>query len=404
MCYNITHHIIQMKSYYKFLYSDNLFFITWISLLFAPIFALSEDVIYLKDILFTAIIFMIGLLFNIRKRIHLERYHIVAFLLFFVSSSFTLFQINADYTFTRFISYIFFLLLFCMLTTFNLSRERFIQFNRISLFVATLICFLIILSFYFDTPYIWGRYSLDILNIHRHPNYVVSYCVYPATILLCRFFFSNISKKSKTITLLLLFLFIIACLLSASRSTLLSIGICISALSLINIIKNKNLNTVIIVFSITIIAYFIAEYFIPERQFLRVSIGSGLTNSDNRLGGWSMAINEWLENGSIVFGLGIGYINSFLLNSSWGFVTHNLFLEILVDQGLIGLMSIIYIYFSNIPNKVFWYKMLIFTLGFILLLPLFFQNGYISATFWTVFINFKNLTRFLKKYELDDLL
>jgi len=103
--------------------------------------------------------------------------------------------------------------------------------------------------------------------------------------------------------------------------------------------------------------------------------------SEERLSTWSYFLNSIWDKPFFGYGINstreIGANSTFLMD-----IIHNIYLEILYDQGFVGFFIFILILFNKINKVKKFDKFFIF--GFLLStsFPLFFQNGFVEVNFW----------------------
>lgn len=274
-------------------------------------------------------------------------------------------------------------------------RKIFSGYNCLSVILAILI----ILSFVAGVPHVESyinasRYSIGITGLYKNPNYLVSFMLVTLYFYVYRIFYDKQSSKSWMVSALISVFILYAIFLTGTRAGLLCAGVilcyCIGGKFLTNF-KKGVASIVAIAFLCLIIILLlgsvggpvISAYF--QRDFFSDSL---------RISIWLAALEKYAS-GSLIFGGGINTINEYLIESGYTY-THNIFLEMLCEQGIIAFLFFPIILFSGIQqiNK----KDKFFYLGFLIVtsIPLFFQNGFTEVNFWRYLL----LNRLVLNYSI----
>lgn len=201
--------------------------------------------------------------------------------------------------------------------------------------------FLLILSLlYSDFSYAFGRMTVVVNGKMQDPNELCGYFIFPICYYLWGFI---INRKWKNLVPVLAFLIVI--LLTGSRGGLLALFVA-SVFLLIrsSVYSKKTLFKIFVIFFIMcVFLYFIWDYIpdlIQERFSLEFSINDG---GAHRFDIWKHLL-DYFGDSSIfrkVFGYGVATVTEY----SWdGRVAHNIYLESLVEMGLVGFVFIMGMY------------------------------------------------------------
>ena len=181
------------------------------------------------------------------------------------------------------------------------------------------------------------------------------------------------NKLSRLLFPFVAFLSLLSLILAASRMAIYSLPFIITLYLLLSRkikLKNFYLSLFLLVFSL-----FALYLLLPESSVLKTKLSMGIVDIP-RFQIWIVSINAWLQN-NLFFGIGVG--NSIFIDVKDYFYdaartqfidnTHNVFLDMLLERGILGLISFIIflsaIFFHrdvNHPNFTILLKVLIFSL------------------------------------------
>ena len=150
---------------------------------------------------------------------------------------------------------------------------------------------------------------------------------------------------------------IIAIIATGSRGPLLSF---LFGVLLFGIFFEKtNQKKMLLFFSVSVVLIALALLVLPENltgRYLNYTTGDLVIQREGvkrlstiamRLQYWGLSVNEWLRNiKTVLVGVGSGGFSSFYLLRDYKFYPHNMFFEVLLELGIIGLSLLIF----------FWYK------------------------------------------------
>lgn len=235
---------------------------------------------------------------------------------------------------------------------------------------------LIVLSWVFHIEYQWNRYSIDIIGLHKNPNYINN------IILLAFAFVLNRITQGKGRLVLNAFYCCIMCFgvfLTGTRAALLCILV-LGVFTFVYICVIKRQYTyILILFLLAGGAYFLFTNYVPPVIVERL-LGEDAFNDTGRLYMWGNAINEFME--QPILGMGLNGVTAYNRTISSVANIHNVLLQFLCDQGIIGaviLFTIIYSIWHRVKKED---RILVALMMIALYIPILFQNGTISFAFW----------------------
>ena len=279
----------------------------------------------------------------------LQTSHIFALLMW----SFALFStlINGVAIDMHCIKYLLIIIIYIFLTIPATGRQDMFRIIAGYNYMSIILAILILLSFVAGIPHIESyvnasRYSIGITGLYKNPNYLVSFMLITFYFLTYRVFFDKRSMRSWITSVFIMLIILCAIFLTGTRAGLLCAVIvfcyCIGGKFLTNIKKGIASIITIAFFCLIIIlllgsvvgpailAYFQRDFFSDS---LRISI-------------WLAALEKYAS-GSLIFGGGINTINDYLIESGYTY-THNIFLEMLCEQGMLSFLFFPIILLSGI--------------------------------------------------------
>lgn len=255
------------------------------------------------------------------------------------------------------------------------------------LVLSIIIAILIVLSFIFGYPHIenyqsQGRYSIGITGLFKNPNYLTSFFNISFYIVFYICFLVKQSIKQKIILLALLALFLVASFLSGTRAALLVEFLIIIAVPIVFANKKNYIRFIPI---LLIGAFVVVRYYDTIDLALSMFLGGrDALSDDGRSEAWNIAVNYILN--SPILGCGSLAWTSIANGSSHLEYLHNVFLELFLEQGIIGIILFVGLIFSGLSktNK----KDRKFILLFLLFsaIPICFQNGLGEVNIWRFII------------------
>lgn len=183
------------------------------------------------------------------------------------------------------------------------------------------------------------RTTLIILGQTCDPNYFVGYFVFPLSITMKRI----VESKYHIVYVLLAFLSIYCVLLSGSRGGLIAIVVLIIAFALIYPPKIKHKILVLLGGCCFVVcAWFFAAPFLSENIIERMSVENVIeTGGTGRWYIWKSMLAEIFNSpNDFLLGRGIHSLHEIFIHGRWGTaVAHNQMIQVLYNQGFIGLIA-----------------------------------------------------------------
>lgn len=261
-------------------------------------------------------------------------------------------------------------------------------------FVAILAALLLIGNFVVYGSESFSRMGVRFIFGEKDVNYVTAF-IMPAYF----WILNSVIVKKKASYIFILFLMIFSIFLTGSKTAFLSLVI-ISFLLFMYYFKQFNIrNKLFMLFTFSLIVLGSYLIFVNSLYFDRIiNVDSYLDNI--RFDIWGYGLQAF--NNNRLLGSGIGS-TSFLTRTYTGYDSHNTYLDILGDQGILGITIVILMITSLLRVKPgnFIY-MLILTFSF--LFPLLTINGYETLTFWLPMILIKHVSAYMVNHRNSELL
>lgn len=337
--------------------------------------------ISLNGVIVPIILFVVVIFFT-KRSFKLSRGHALI-VLFWIFATLSTFKSRLVSPQRDTITFLVFCIFFILSTGINYTK------NEVKLILKTyiltcVICSInIIWNFINDFSYSWGRYSIYIFGTHRDPNYVSAFILASLSIVYYKIIVTKGMKFSRKIIFISLIAIItISTLVTGSRTAFMFTIIILVMNFIYNLINRKNsiINLpILLVFAFLL--FNISKNIVPQEILMRLTNFESYTE-DIRMTLWKQGF-EVFERFPIL-GAGLGGLNVYLFNIGF-FDSHNLYLDILCGQGLIGIILIAMLFkeFLRVQKKD---KFLIFVLIISFFMPLSSINGFNTTTFWTPII------------------
>lgn len=284
-----------------------------------------------------------------------------------------------DYESTA-ITYVLFCVLVLLVSSLSNSQSRHDvkTYTKFYIILGCICSALIILSWFKGVEHGWGRYSIDVIGIAKNPNYINEIILLAFAFLLLRF----VNKADNRLVLLLCMIIMTAgVLLTGTRAALITLLIIVTIVTMRYTLKGKSLNLIVAVSIVGVMVVYVLINYLTAPILMRLS-GEEIMTDDLRTYMWSRAYNEYV-NYDMLLGMGINGTTAFitLLNLPT-ICIHNVLLQFLCDQGIIGVLLFVSILIS-IWVRVKKNDRFNFVLFFITLyIPMLFQNGTVTFSFW----------------------
>lgn len=273
---------------------------------------------------------------NTKKSIKIPKYFIGQFLWVFWICLSAIWSINSSTSIGRAITNLMFLLLFLSAIS-NKWTVNDIFLIKKTLVWSSRITAIITLIF---SSYVEGRLYLS-GRIAEDPNYLCAYFLFGIVYVIeCLLYKKNtLPKVFAYIIELLLYLYII--LYTGSRGGLLSIATAAVIIFLFNKQKKASIKKILLIVAVYS-AILLVITFIPESVAMRFSLTAiAESNGTGRFEIWKHAIDVFEESNVLrqLIGYGTATIrNVFMVFGYPGKVAHNIFIEVLLENGLLGLI------------------------------------------------------------------
>lgn len=187
------------------------------------------------------------------------------------------------------------------------------------------------------------RNTLVIFGQQSDPNYFVGFFILPLVVTLKKIF----ESRFRIIYVIVVFMSFYAIMRSGSRGGALAVIVTIIAFSLIYPEKIKTKMTVLACFlGFMVVAWLVFSPMLSENIIERMTVEAVVeSKGTNRADIWASMINE-IKNSSweVIFGRGIEAKHTvFLAGKEYAEVAHNHILQVMYDQGIIGLIVFIFL-------------------------------------------------------------
>lgn len=313
-----------------------------------------------------------------------EKVIIIFYISVILSSFFASLVFKYDFSFRTVLSFGLSAFLTCIFISIKYNISQLILIKRVYIITSLIGTISIVINYLSGNNEGFLRYSASFFGTMRDSLYVCAFQMGALYLLVFDLLFSL--NKHKIVLLLCSLMIIVGQLLTGNRTAIL-IEIFIFVYCYITfLIKNKNptktIISIVLLLLVLLVLFVILNKVISSYIFERLfSKESYNLNDQSRLGIWASSIEYFFK--SPIFGVGLDN-NSKLMIASGGHPSHNSILDILVGQGIIGI--VIFIYFLLVCVKES--KCKVFTFGFVVasLGTLFFVNGYNTMSFWVPII------------------
>lgn len=286
------------------------------------------------------------------------------------------------------IKYLAFVLLLITLSNHKYDEKDFRVAFIFYTIVSVVLAILIILSFIYGYPHVESiyegsiRYSIGITGIYKNPNYIgafINLCIFICTYLL---FFVKCKPLHRIFLLLIIVIMLVAIFLTGTRAAILTIGVALVLFFIYNYRVQKNIlyKIVPLVILLSLILKYASDIIGVVETF---GSARGGFSEDIRMDSWAYAFKKFED--SFLFGHGINSWNSFKTDSYLPGL-HNIFLEFLLNQGVIGLVFLLLTMFIGWGKVKREDRFFVAVFCFVNIFPLLFQNGLIDVTFWRVIL------------------
>lgn len=352
----------------------------------SPVLSLQEtanpSMPYVLAMVIPAVIYRLRLRF-----FNLAMHHVMALFLLFsglLSCAFGSFGILD----IRYFKYVILVVFYICVTTTRYTEYDFSFIAKNYIIVAVGISLLIFLSFIFgythgESSYFLSRYSVGIIGVYKNPNYLTSFVNVALYVLIYRAFFGEISKLTRSIYVLIVLFFVVSDYLSGTRASLMLAVVIVASILLVNVTRRKK-----IIYAITLLVIILLlglsyqsqidsllDYFMGKRSAFE---------DEGRTMAWSIAIVQVFKHP--IFGCGLNAWDYFGKSSIYLEYLHNVYLELLLNQGFLGLLLCLLMIFDGCLKIKKSDRLFVVIFMIVTGCPLFFQNGLVAVNFWRFII------------------
>jgi O-antigen ligase len=234
------------------------------------------------------------------------------------------------------------------------------------------------------------RYSLVFMGTMKDPNYMSAFIIPGFCLALIHLIYA---ERYRMIYAALAGVIAFAVLLSGSRAGYITV-VFLTGIIVIAYMRNMNISGKKILFFLLVLCVITAGVISIQssRNFARLTDYESYVENI-RFQIWSIALE--LYNESKYIGSGLGAASDYTLQII-GIYPHNNFLVILIDQGLMGIILFV-LFFLNMMSISKHNRKYIFFLLVSFFVPLFFVDGYQTATFWLPMVFCQIVSDFCKR-------
>lgn len=364
------------------------FFLLYIS---ATIFNQSQFGAYLSVVFLPISLYFFAIVLT-NSRINLRMAHLIC-ILFWIQACISTYFSEIVQPQRDLLTFLIFCLFYIVVTAYKFTKKDIVAMLFVYVLIAVASSLDIIWNFIQGYEYGWKRYSLYFFGTYKDPNYVSAFIVPAIGIMFYKLiFFSNLKMIKRVIYSIALLIMIFGSFATGSRSAyIMTLGI-LAAAYVYYLISAKGLKALLrsaSFFALIIGGWNLLRSVLPHFTIERLTDFNSY--SDNvRIILWKTGIQ--LFSSHPFWGAGLSSLTSYLYGEQL-FDSHNVFLDIVCGQGLIGFIIFSVILFDSLRvKKQDIVLMLILMIG--LFAPLFFINGFNTATFWTPMILCQLLANF----------
>ena len=240
------------------------------------------------------------------------------------------------------------------------------------------------------------RATLVVFGVSKDQNYTGAFFAPAAIIFFYKFLYSN--RKIRSFGYMMIIL--LAIFFTGSRAALLTCILCIP-LAFLYAGKSVGIGKKI-VYTILVVIAGISAYILlgTSELFSRMTDMSGYTDNI-RLIIWGHALKGFAN--SPIIGSGL-YSASYYSQLYVRWVTHNSFIDIIVGQGLIGIILFLLTFGKIVKDAGHGNRAFIAVIMLSFLLPYFFINGYETLSFWLPMILVKIISDACRLYGKHEIL
>lgn len=350
-------------------------------------------------VMIPSFVIVVGLFFEGKLKIQTETFLIFAFWLVYLLS--TLFSSSVEIDRSAFTFFIFCIIYVIAVSHQYTKREIQLLIN-IYILTALLGGLNIVINWFSGNFYAewFKRASVEFGGVYKDPNYAMAF-ISPGVFFLFVKLLQTKMLRRKIFIIAALVLLIFATIVSGSRTALAVVFVSF----VVGFLLDKQINykvkirILFFIFFGLIAVVLLMQEILPDQTLSRYEDMS----SDPRWKTWETGLKTFFQ--APLFGGGLGATSKKTLQLT-GFHSHNVYLDILGDSGLIG-ASIFLLFLSlNCFKTIKTNRYFIFGSAIAFLLPMFTVNGFNTATFYTPLILMTILSSFcrVKGNNIKDIL
>lgn len=349
----------------------------------SPILSTEETadpgVIYVLAMVVPTVIYSLS-----KSYIRITSYNLFAILLWVSAIFSTLIGPLASFNLSA-IKYLILVLYFVSVSSYSYSKYDLIKITKACVIVSIGLATLIVLSYWGgfvhnDSMYFMGRYSIGITGLFKNPNYLVSFMNFTLFLLLYSILYGkNEKKKWVVINVSIICFFIVAFFLTGTRASLVT-AFCVIIVLLVHYLLHHDHKLWVIV-PVCLISFFLFINWNSIIDLYDLFMGTrDLTGDTSREDAWILAYKCIKENP--IFGCGLFAWDNVCKSGDYLEWLHNLFLELILNQGIVGLVLFLLMLLSGVNRIKKSDRFFVIILLFVTAFPMMFQNGVIAVNLW----------------------
>lgn len=310
----------------------------------------------------------------------LNNYAKILFLFFFsvLVSSFLGACIGYDFQIRIIVTFLISTIFIALACSYKFDKKEIDWLFNIYILASAIGSIFILINVIQNHQYGYMRYSVTFWGVDRDSLYV---CAYQAGALYLSINRMIRAKNKRLLYAIISLIIIVGGLFTGNRSFVLLLGFIIAYSFVYSFLTSKKkiflVVGLLIIISLGIFLFFSIQKILPDYIVQRIFNLDSLTDNDTRTLMWKDSFSLFLK--SPIFGIGLENNNLFLRASGLRY-SHNMFLDILCSQGIVGIC----IFLALIIYPTIKSNNKLYSLGFAIasLMTLFFVNGYNTMTFW----------------------
>ena len=340
-------------------------------------------------------IILLGWALTTKKEIFTVHYEIIFLFAFWFLFLFSTIFSNIVTLERDIVTFFIFCLVYVSATSYNYDKKQISIIILLHTLVALYAELNILYNFATDNFYSewFKRSSFSFLGVYKDPNYVMAFIAPAIAIQFIRLINAK-NKWQRIFCLTFLIVSILAIFATGSRTPMLVLAIFFIAYFIMpsGMGLTKRIAVLSVVGVIGVLAIYIVFNYYSEQAIDRLFNFSG----DSRWAIWAQSLKVFEE--YPIFGAGMSAAST-VSQFTVGKDSHNVYIDILCNSGIFGLtIFLIFVYKSclktNKSNKVFVYSLFL-----TFMIPLFFINGFNTATFYTPLILMSIISKYCSKEE-----